>query len=259
MAAYFCENLEGCTQSGVVRSYGNRYYKKPIVIGPLRRPKPITVDWYKFAQSLTQKPVKGMLTGPYTLMDWSFDEYYPDRRARALAFAEVIRQEAEDLQAAGAKYIQIDEPAASVRPSEMNLVIESMAVVTKNLKVKTLTHICYGAFDKIYPKMLDIPVDQIDLEMKNSNFDLLPLFKKYKFTKEIGLGVTDVHSHRTETLEEIMDGLHRSLEVFEPRQIYIDPDCGLKTREVEEAKAQMRVIAVAAKKIRQEVGVGAAA
>lgn len=255
MAAYFCENLEGCTQSGVVRSYGNRYYKKPIVKSALRRPRPITVDWFKFAQSLTKRPVKGMLTGPYTLMDWSFDEFYPDRRARALAFAEVIRQEAEDLQAAGAKYIQIDEPAASVRPEEMDLVIESMGVVTKNLKVKTLTHICYGRFEKIYPQMLDIPVDQIDLEMKNSNFDLLPLFKKYKFTKEIGLGVTDVHSHRTETVEEILDGIRRSLEVFDPRQIYVDPDCGLKTREVEEAKAEMRVIVEAAKKIRQEVGV----
>ena len=119
MTAFFAEQLEGMGISGLVRSYGNRYYRKPIVVGPIRRVKPMTVPMYQFAQSLTEKPVKGMLTGPYTMTDWSFNEHYPSRRDTILAFAQVIREEAEDLQRAGARYIQIDEPALSTRPDEL--------------------------------------------------------------------------------------------------------------------------------------------
>ncbi|MEA2516455.1 MAG: 5-methyltetrahydropteroyltriglutamate--homocysteine methyltransferase, partial [Actinomycetota bacterium] len=113
MVAYFAEELPGLEMGGLVRSYGNRYYRKPIAMGPIGRDKPMTVDWWKFAQSLTEKPVKGMLTGPYTIMDWSFNEHYATRRDFTLALAKVIRDEALDLEKAGAKYIQIDEPAAS--------------------------------------------------------------------------------------------------------------------------------------------------
>lgn len=155
MVTYFAERLEGFAISGLVRSYGNRYYRKPIAVGPIRRKDPVTIGWFKFAQGLTSKPVKGMLTGPYTIMDWSFDEYYPSRREFALALAEVVNQEARDLEAAGAKYIQIDEPAISTRLEEIDLAIETMRIATRGLKAKTITHICYGDFEKIYPKMLD--------------------------------------------------------------------------------------------------------
>ncbi|MBI3291988.1 MAG: methionine synthase [Elusimicrobia bacterium] len=255
MATYFAENLEGTKISGLVRSYGNRYYRKPVVVGPLRRPRAITVEWFEFVQRQTKKPVKGMLTGPYTMMDWSFDENYPNRRACAIAFAEVIRQEAEDLQRAGAQYIQIDEPAVSVRPEEMDLAIETMGLVTKNLRAKTITHICYGDFEQIYPKLLQIPVDQIDLELANSNFDLLELFKRSPFTKEIGLGVVDVHSHRVESEEFVIAGIRRALKVLKPEQIYVDPDCGLKTRTPQEAIDKLRVIVNATRKVRQELEV----
>ena len=178
MVTYFSENLEGFKISGLVRSYGNRYYRKPVAVGEIERANPVTVAWYQFAQSCTQKPVKGMLTGPYTIMDWSFDEFYPSRRDFCLRLAEVVHEEAKDLEEAGAQYIQIDEPAVSVRPEELELAIEAMGIVTSGLKAKTLTHICYGDFPKIYPKMLEIPVDQIDLELSNSQFDLFGLFKK---------------------------------------------------------------------------------
>lgn len=250
MATYFAENVKGCQVSGLVRSYGNRYYKKPIVVGKLRRPRPITVGWWRFAQSLTDRPVLGMLTGPYTMMDWSFNEQYKNRHDCAMAWADLIAEEAHDLAAAGARYIQIDEPAVSARPEEMPLAIEAMGRVTRGLKAKTVTHICYGDFEKIYPAVLKIPVDRIDLEMSNSGFSLLPYFKKWRFTKEIGYGVVDVHSHRLESKKEVKKRIETALKYLKPEQTWIDPDCGLKTRTVEEAIAKLRVMMAAVKEMR---------
>ena len=253
MVAYFAEELPGLDMGGLVRSYGNRYYRKPIATGPIGRDKPITVDWWKFAQSLTEKPVKGMLTGPYTIMDWSFNEHYATRRDFTLALAKVIRDEALDLEKAGAKYIQIDEPAASTRMDELDLVIESMAIVTEPLSAHTITHICYGDFHKAYPKMLDIPVDQIDLEFANSEYSLLDEFSDDPFTKTIGLGVTDVHSHEQESVDEIVEGIRKSLKHIPPERMFVDPDCGLKTRTVDEAKEQLTNIKKAVEIVRAEL------
>ncbi len=253
MVTYFAEQLEGFRISGLVRSYGNRYYRKPIAVGKIRRKGPVTVSWFAFAQSLTKKPVKGMLTGPYTIMDWSFDEQYPSRRDFTLALAEVVHQEAQDLEKAGAKYIQIDEPAVSTRPEEIGLAIEAMKVVTNGLKAKTITHICYGDFRKIYPEMLKLAVDQIDLELANRDFELLDLFKETPFTKEIGLGVLDVHRHDIDSKEKIKRGIKKALEILKPEKIYVDPDCGLKTRTPEEAFAKLKVMVEARNEVREEL------
>jgi 5-methyltetrahydropteroyltriglutamate--homocysteine methyltransferase len=253
MVAYFSEQLPGFKQSSLVRSYGNRYYRKPIIVKEVKRPKPITVDWWKFAQALTDRPVKGMLTGPYTIMDWSFNEHYPSRRATALALAKVIHDEAKDLEKAGCQYIQIDEPAISTRLDEIDLAIEALGIVTKGLKAKTLTHICYGNFQALAPKLMKLPVDQIDLEFANRKFELLGDFKKLRYTKEVGLGLVDVHTHRIESVEEVAANLRKSLKVFKPEQIFPDPDCGLKTRSVEEAKDKMRAVVEATRIVRQEL------
>lgn len=239
MVAYFAEELPGLEIGGLVRSYGNRYYRKPIATGPIGRDRPITVDWWKYAQSLTSKPVKGMLTGPYTICDWSFNEHYATRRDLVLDLAKVIRDEALDLEKAGCRYIQIDEPAASTRMDELDLVIEAMAIVTEPLSAHTITHICYGDFHRAYPKMLEIPVDQIDLEFANSDYSLLEEFSEHPFTKYIGLGISDVHSHRIEPIEELVDGIRRSLKHIPPERMFVDPDCGLKTRTVDEAKEKL--------------------
>jgi 5-methyltetrahydropteroyltriglutamate--homocysteine methyltransferase len=254
MTTYFAENYAGMTISGLVRSYGNRYYHKPIVVGPIERSGPVTLEIYRYAQGLTGKPVKGMLTGPYTMMDWSFNEYYPDRRATTLAFASVIHDEAVDLEKAGATYIQIDEPAISTRPDEIDLAIDAMAVVTKGLHARTITHICYGDFTPIYPRLLDLPVDQFDLELTNSDFVLLDLFRQYGFTKEIGLGVVDSHNHMTESKEQIKASIRRAMDVIPAQRIYVDPDCGLKTRTLPEAEAKLRVMVEAVRELRKEIG-----
>ena len=257
MVAYFSEHLGGFKQSELVRSYGNRYYRKPIIMGKITRPKPVTVAWWKFAQGLTTRPVKGMLTGPYTIMDWSFNEYYPSRRAATLAIAQVIREEVKDLERAGAQYIQVDEPAVSTRPEEMDLAIEALGIVTKGIAAKTLTHICYGDFKTIGPKLHKLPVDQIDLEFANRDFELLDFFQGRRFPKEIGLGVVDVHSHRIESKDEVVANLRKALTVFTPEQIYVDPDCGLKTRAPQEAIDKLRVCVEAAREVRQALTNGA--
>ncbi|MDQ3953879.1 MAG: methionine synthase, partial [Actinomycetota bacterium] len=253
MVAFFAEELDGLEIGGLVRSYGNRYYRKPIATGPIGRPNPVTVDWWKYAQSLTEAPVKGMLTGPYTICDWSFNEHYGSRRDFVLDLAKVIRDEALDLEKAGARYIQIDEPAASTRMDELDLVIEAMGIVTEPLGAHTITHICYGDFHKAYPKMLEIPVDQIDLEFANSEYSLLEEFSDHPFTKYIGLGISDVHTHAVEPVEEMAEGLRRSLKLLSPDRAFVDPDCGLKTRTEDEAKAKLRNIRAAVDEVKKEL------
>lgn len=254
MTTYFAELLDGFSISGPVRSYGNRYYRKPIVNGAITRPRAMTVEMYRYAQSLTTKPVKGMLTGPYTMCDWSFNTFYDDRRALTMALAEVIAQEARDLEEAGAQYIQIDEPAISTRPEEISLAIEAMRIVTRGLRAKTVSHICYGDFRKIYPAVLELPVDQLDLEFANSDFSNLEIFRDPPFTKEIAIGVLDIHSHRIETVEQVKDWIGMALDVFSPEKVYIDPDCGLKTRTWEEAEAKLKVMVQAVQEIKAERG-----
>jgi 5-methyltetrahydropteroyltriglutamate--homocysteine methyltransferase len=253
MVAFFAEEMPGLEIGGLVRSYGNRYYRKPIATGPVGRDHPLTVDWWEYAQSLTSAPVKGMLTGPYTICDWSFNEHYATRRDFVLDLAKVIRDEALDLERAGARYIQIDEPAASTRMDELDLVIEAMAIVTEPLSAHTITHICYGDFHNAYPKMLDIPVDQIDLEFANSDYALLDDFADDPFTKFIGLGVSDVHTHAIESSSEMAEGIRRALKLIPPDRIFVDPDCGLKTRTVDEAKTKLTNIKAAVDEVRAEL------
>ncbi len=256
MVAYFAELLsESMAIGGLVRSYGNRYYRKPIIIGKLHWQGPMAVEMWRYAQGLTDKPVKGMLTGPYTMVDWSFDEYYDSRREAVLDMARVIHQEAVELEKAGARYIQVDEPAASTRPEEMELVAQGLAVVTEGLKAKTITHMCYGDFASVFDQIVRLPIDQLDIETANSGYDLLELFRRHRFDKEVALGVLDVHSHRVETLEEIKEGIRRGLEVLPPQRLYIDPDCGLKTRTWDEAAAKLRVMVQAVREVRRELGI----
>jgi 5-methyltetrahydropteroyltriglutamate--homocysteine methyltransferase len=253
MVAHFAELLDGYSEGGLVRAYGNRYYHKPVISGKLARPKPMTVEWFQYAQSLTDKPVKGMLTGPYTMLDWSYNEAYPTRREAALALAEVVRQEAEDLDRAGAQYIQIDEPAVHARPEELAIAIEAMGIVTQNLTAKTISHICYGDFAAIYPGILDLPVDQLDLAMANYEYRWLDLMDRQPFTKEMAIGIVDVHTHELESVAEAADGIRKGLRYVSADKLLPHPDCGLKTRPVEESIAKCRIVVEAAKVVRAEV------
>ncbi|KXA91922.1 hypothetical protein AKJ63_00350 [candidate division MSBL1 archaeon SCGC-AAA259D18] len=256
MVAYFARNLEGFEMSGLVRSYDNRYYRKPVIKDEIRWRGPITLDYWKFAQALTDKPMKGVITGPYTMMDWSFDEHYPDRRAACLALARILRKEVEALVDAGAKIIQVDEPAISARPEELpKFAEEAMRIVTENLDAYFITHICYGAFEFIYPEMLNLPVDNFDLEMSNSDLDLTGLFKDEPFTEDLSFGVVDVHSHVVEDEDTVKSRIDRAMEVLEPEKLWIDPDCGLKTRTKEESIEKLKRMVSATEAARDELEV----
>ena len=255
MVTYFSELLDGFTISGLVRSYGNRYYRKPIVVGPIGRKGPMTLKTWEYAQSLTDKPVKGMLTGPYAIAEWSFNEYYATFEEFVMEVAKVVHAEAVDLERAGAKYIQIDEPAASTRPEEMELVARSMEVVTKGLSAYTLTHICYGDFEAVFDDINRIPVDNLDIETANSSYSLLELFRGRQYDKYLSLGVTDVHTHQIESLDEVKAGIRKALEIFSPDQLFIGPDCGLKTRTTAESIAKLKVMVQAVGEIKVEMGI----
>lgn len=254
MAAYFARNLGGFEMSGLVRSYDNRYYRKPIIKDEIRWEGPITLDYWKFAQSQTDKAVKGVITGPYTMMDWSFDEHYPDRGSACLALARTLRKEVEALVDAGAKIIQVDEPAISTRPKELpKFAEEAMETVTRGLDAYFVTHICYGAFEFIYPEMLNLPVNNFDLEMSNSDLDLIELFDDEPFTKDLSFGVVDVHSHVVEDEAKVKSRIERGMEVLEPEKLWIDPDCGLKTRTKEESIEKLKRIVSATDDVREEL------
>ncbi len=257
MVAYFGEHLPGMELGGLVRSYGNRYYHKPIINDSVNWQEPITLEMWRFAQGLTDKPVKGMLTGPYTIVEWSFNEHYPSRRDAVLAMAQVIRREAQELERAGAQYIQIDEPALSTRVEDLEMALEGMAAVTEGLKAKTITHVCYGDFASVFPGFLEMSVQQFDLEAANSNYDIADLFTSRSFpqNKEIAWGVIDVHSHAIETVEQVKAGIKRGLEILPPERLYIDPDCGLKTRTWDEVADKLRVMLQGVREVRKELGI----
>jgi len=250
--AYFAGHLRGFREGGLVRSQGNLFYPKPVITGAVHWKGPITVEWWKFAQSLTPRPVKGVVTGSYTLMDWSFNGHYPGRRAAAIVMAREMRREVEALVHAGCKIIQIDEPALSVRPEELPLAVEAMRIMTEKLPAYFIVHACYGDFASVYPDMLDLPVHNFDLEMANSDMDLLELFSANPFTRDISLGVADVHAAKAPTLDSVRKLLKRALAVLKPEQIWVDPDCGLRSRTVEEAVGQLRAIQEAAEEMRED-------
>jgi 5-methyltetrahydropteroyltriglutamate--homocysteine methyltransferase len=261
MVAYFAgepggRTINGMKLGGLVRSYGNRYYHKPIIVGELSWPGPMTVDMWKYAQSLTDRPVKGMLTGAYTMVEWSFDDYYPSRRDAVQGMAPVIRREVEALVEAGAKYIQIDEPAIHTRPAEdFDLAVEAMQITVEGIDCEFHTHICYGEVEEIYPDMLRLPVKQIHLAFKNTDFQYLDMLEKtpYDGGKDLGVGVTDIHTRFIESVDEVKDGIKRTLKLFSPERLWIYPDCGLKTRTMQEAEEKLQVMVDAVRDVKREL------
>ena len=169
--------------------------------------------------------------------------------------ARVVHDEAVALERAGAKYIQIDEPAISTRPDEMEIASRALGIVTEGVKAYTFTHICYGEFDKVYDQVANLPVDNLDLEMANSNYALFREFKEHPTDKGLSMGVSDVHSHVVESVEEMKEGIRRGLEVFPAERLFIDPDCGLKTRMEDEAVGKLRNIVTAVREVKAELGI----
>jgi len=254
MVSFFARNLNGLEIGGLVRSYGNRYYRKPKIIEEIIWDQPVTLDYWKFADSLTDKPVKAIITGPYTMMDWSFDEYYHSRKEACLSFAKVLRNEVESLVDSGAKIIQIDEPAIAVRPGElMDFVDDAINILTRDLDAYFIIHACYGTFNEIYPGILDLDCDNLDLELSNDDFRLADEFDERVHTKDISAGVIDVHTREIEDIKVVKSRIENLLEILDSKKVWIDPDCGLKTRKENEAREKLANMVEATKIIRKEL------
>ncbi|MEB2836068.1 MAG: methionine synthase [Desulfurococcales archaeon] len=257
MVVYFAERLRGYAPGEWVRIFDNVYFRKPIIVDKVEWVSPMALDDWEYARSISGgRPVKVILTGPYTMLEWSFDLHYGDRREAILDLARVIRREVDEYLAKGAEYVQIDEPALSTRPwrEEAELAGEALEVIFRGVSAKRIVHICFGRIERILPYILDYPVDQFDLEFKNSDFRLLPYLKEYGYDKELGYGVVDVHSLQVESVEEIKKAIDdlMKLDIIGPEKVYIDPDCGLKRLPREIAREKLKNMVEAARLARRE-------
>ncbi len=262
MVEYFGEQLNGfCfTKNGWVQSYGTRCVKPPIIFGDVFRDSAMTVEWAKYAQSLTKKIVKGMLTGPITILQWSFVRNDQPRSQTAKQIALAIRDEVLDLEKAGIQIIQIDEAALReglpIRQTHqkqyLQWAVDAFRISASGVEDKTQihTHMCYSEFNDIIKAIADMDADVISIETSRSQMELLNAFVNFKYPNEIGPGVYDIHSPRVPSIKEIEDLLYKALNVLQPEQIWVNPDCGLKTRDWPETKQALELMVSATKNIR---------
>ena len=264
MVEYFGEQLEGFafTGNGWVQSYGTRCVKPPIIFGDVGRPRPMTVRWSQYAQSLTKRPMKGMLTGPITILQWSFVRDDQPRRDTAFQLALAIRDEVADLEAAGIRVIQIDEPALREGlplargewDAYLQWAVDAFRLAASGVREGTQihTHMCYSEFNHIIESIAALDADVISIEASRSDMELLDAFARFKYPNQIGPGVYDIHSPRVPEVEEISGRLRKALEFLRPDQLWVNPDCGLKTRGWPEVQAALRNMVAAAKELRRE-------
>jgi 5-methyltetrahydropteroyltriglutamate--homocysteine methyltransferase len=265
MVEYFGEQLAGFafTEHGWVQSYGSRAVKPPLIFGDVWRQKPMTVDWSSYAQSLTSRPMKAMLTGPVTMLQWSFVRDDQPRAITCRQIALAIRDEVADLESAGIRVIQIDEPA--IREGlplhrkdwgeYFSWAIEAFRLASSAVRDETQihTHMCYSEFQDILDSIAAMDADVLSVEASRSRMELLDAFVSFQYPNAIGPGVYDIHSPRIPKVEEIENLLRRAAEVLDPAQIWVNPDCGLKTRGWKEVLPSLTAMVLAASMIRKEI------
>ncbi|MGA2762911.1 MAG: 5-methyltetrahydropteroyltriglutamate--homocysteine S-methyltransferase [Spirochaetia bacterium] len=271
MVEYFGQMLSGFTftANGWVQSYGSRCVKPPIIYGDVERPEPMTVRWSIYAQSLTSRPVKGMLTGPVTMLCWSFVRNDQPTELTCKQIALAIRDEVKDLEVAGIRVIQIDEPALReglpLRRSQwkdyLRWAVEAFRLASSGVRDATQvhSHMCYAQFDDILPSIADMDADVLSIETTRSRMELLNSFSTFRYPNQIGPGVYDIHSPRVPPEEEVEELLGKALAVLQPWQLWVNPDCGLKTREWKEVEPSLAALVSAARKLRKRYGATSAA
>ncbi|MGD9801999.1 MAG: 5-methyltetrahydropteroyltriglutamate--homocysteine S-methyltransferase [Hyphomicrobiaceae bacterium] len=263
MVEYFGEQLAGFafTQNGWVQSYGSRYVKPPVIFGDVSRPQPMTVKWSAYAQSLTKRPMKGMLTGPVTILQWSFVRDDQPRSETCKQIALAIRDEVTDLEKAGIRLIQIDEPALReglpLRKTEwaeyLKWAVDCFRLTAGGAADETQvhTHMCYCEFNDIMPSIAALDADVISIETSRSDMELLESFTGFQYPNEIGPGVYDIHSPRCPSTNDMGTLLEKARQRLAPDQIWVNPDCGLKTRRWEEVKPALENMVAAARRLRE--------
>jgi 5-methyltetrahydropteroyltriglutamate--homocysteine methyltransferase len=269
MVEYFGEQLNGYTftQFGWVQSYGSRCVKPPIIFGDVSRPAPITTSWARYAQSLSKKPVKGMLTGPITMLFWSFVRDDQPRATTALQIALALRDEVVDLETAGIQVIQIDEPAIREglplrekdRKEYLDWAVKAFRISASGVQDETQihTHMCYSEFNDIIKAIADLDADVITIETSRSDGELLQAFEQFNYPNDIGPGVYDIHSPNIPDVQVMVNLLTRAAREIPVERLWVNPDCGLKTRRWPETEAALARMVEAAKILRAEYNIGA--
>jgi 5-methyltetrahydropteroyltriglutamate--homocysteine methyltransferase len=265
MVEYFGEQLNGYAFSelGWVQSYGSRCVKPPILFGDISRPAPMTVGWTRYAQSLTPRPMKGMLTGPVTILNWSFVRDDQPRSVSCYQLALAIREEVQDLEEAGVRIIQIDEAALReglpLRRSEwqtyLSWAVDAFRITANGVKDETQihTHMCYSEFNDIIESIAALDADVITIETSRSDMELLDAFDRFEYPNELGPGVYDIHSPNVPTESQIVDLMTKAAKRVPPQRLWVNPDCGLKTRNWEEVLPALRNMVGAAKRLRAQL------
>ena len=262
MVEYFGEQLAGFafTANGWVQSYGSRCVKPPVIFGDVTRPQPMTVRWSQYAQSLTQRPMKGMLTGPVTVLQWSFVRDDQSRADTCRQIALALRDEVTDLEAAGIGVIQIDEPAIReglpLRRAQwreyLDWAVESFRITANGVEDETQihTHMCYSEFNDILASIAAMDADVITIETSRSDMELLDAFDHFRYPNAIGPGVYDIHSPNVPTREHIVSLMKKAAERIPAERLWVNPDCGLKTRQWAEVIPALTNMVAAARHLR---------
>jgi len=267
MVEYFGRQLSGFifTENGWVQSYGTRCVRPPVIAGDVSRPEPMTTRWLSYANDQTDKPVKGMLTGPVTMLQWSFVRDDQSRAETCRQIALAIRDEVLDLEEAGIQAIQIDEPAfregLPLRESQwdeyLDWAVECFRLASSGVQDRTQihTHMCYSEFNDIIEAIAEMDADVISIEASRSKMELLESFDEFDYPNEIGPGVYDIHSPRVPTVQEMEGLIRKALDVLDPEQMWVNPDCGLKTRRWVEVKPSLENMVQAAENVREPAAV----
>jgi 5-methyltetrahydropteroyltriglutamate--homocysteine methyltransferase len=258
MVEYFAHRIDGYEFNGPVKVWGHNYFDKPSVVDEVSYDEEWLVSEYEFTSEVASQPVKVPITGPYTLANWSFNEVYEDEEQLAYELADLVNEEIEALVEAGARYIQIDEPALATTPDDHAIVGECLERIVADVPddVRLALHVCYGDYSRIYPEMLEYPVEEYDVELCNGGYEQLDVFKETEFTKDLAMGVVDVHVAEVESVEEIKGNIEKALEVVPPERLTVSPDCGLKLLPREIAYQKMENMVKAAREVEAELDAG---
>jgi 5-methyltetrahydropteroyltriglutamate--homocysteine methyltransferase len=250
MIAHFARKLDGFDAGGLVRVYGNRYYRRPIIRGKIEWKAPLVADTWKFCQRMTHRPVKAVLTGPATLVDWSFNDHYATRDEALRDAATALRRELSALAEAGARIVQIDEHALSSRAADFDRFASLFKEMVAGFRFYVILHHAYGDLAPLWEPLQSLPIDQISVEAANSDLAVLKTIKKVGTKKDVSLGLVDSHSRVVETPAIVAARLKKALAAVPAGQLWLTTDSGLRTRTADEAVGKLKVLAQVAAKQR---------
>ncbi|GAD51491.1 5-methyltetrahydropteroyltriglutamate--homocysteine methyltransferase [Halarchaeum acidiphilum MH1-52-1] len=258
MVEFFARRIDGYEFNGPVKVWGHNYFDKPSVASPVAYDEPWLLDEYEFAAGVADRPVKVPITGPYTLASWSFNEVYDTDADLAYDLADLVNREVTKLVEAGARYIQIDEPALATTPDDHAIVGECLDRIVADLPddVRVGLHVCYGDYSRIYPEINDYPIDEFDVELANGDYEQIDVFTEPDFEPDLALGVVDAHTADVESVEQIKRNIREGLKVVPPEKLTVSPDCGLKLLPREIASGKTENMVRAAREIEADLDSG---